>query len=541
MRRSTAPRLAVLAVTALSLVAAACGDDDSSSDTTRPPAATSVPGSVGTAAPTTAPDADDVDPNGVLRLYSNLASAGGPDLDPSKVRVSPPTYIQGLIYDTLLRAKLDGTVEPGQAKSAEIVDPQTIRIELNEGIRFTDGTPLDAEAVKFGIERNRDAQNATLSAELQDIENITVESPTQLTLHLNKPTAGAVYDRLPYGDFMIVSPTAARNGNDFSANPIGAGPFVIERAEVGRTYVYRKNPDFFQADQIRLAGVEVTHIETGQDVTAIQSGAVDAAPALSYELSKALGGSGWEIETEATDRIQFWGHMCKSRPPFDDVRIRQAWNYAIDRDAINQAVLDGRGEPMWGFFVSGSPYHDPSLDGFYEQDQDRARQLLAEAGQPNLTFESFFTPGSSQRMAEIIQAQLAEIGVTMNLKPLTQVADFFPDARGAPLNIFGHQRTYIQKVSRNLTPPSVGNVCNWDDPEFNELVAQVKAMSPDDPAVIEVWSDLQRMALEKAMLGYIVTGVQARAYDPDRLGNPSWAMNFQGISEVDVYKVYIKK
>src|SRR5690606_27447948 len=132
-----------------------------------------------------------------------------------------------MLYDSLLRRKADGTYEPGLAESAEVVDPQTIHIVLRAGVTCTDGTPLDAEAVKFSIQRNRDAENVPLSAELQEISDITVESPTELTLHLSSPIAGAVYALLAWGDFLVVSPTAARAGNDFSTNPVGAGPFML--------------------------------------------------------------------------------------------------------------------------------------------------------------------------------------------------------------------------------------------------------------------------------------------------------------------------
>jgi len=529
-------------VTAVAMMAMACGDDDGSgAQQSAPP--TSSAGTATSLASTTTAVANDVDPEGVLRLNMDLVSNGGPDLDPTKIRVSPFTAIQLVVYDSLFRVELDGTFTPSLATSAEVVDPQTITVELREGLTFTDGTPLDAAAAEFSIERNRDAENVTLSAELQEIEDVTVDGPLTFTIHLKTPIAGAVYDRLPYGDFALVSPTAVRNGVDLSTNPVGAGPFMLDALEPGRRYAYVKNPDYWDADNIRLAGVEFLHIEPGQAVVnAIQSGAIDlvAEHHFSYEQSKAIGASGWQVDTEVTDNIFLWGHACKSRPPFDDVRVRQALNYAIDRDAINAAVYDGKGEPMWGFFSSSSPYYNPDLEGYYDYDPARARQLLSEAGQPNLTFDAFYTAGSTQRAAEIMQAQMAEAGITMNLLPLTNTSDFYPDPK-APIWITILERSGIQKVARVLVPGSIGNICTWNDPDLNALVAEIKAVQPEDPRAAQLWADLQELALERAMNLFTVFGVRATAYDPDRVGNPRFLLNFQGKPFVDFYDVYVKE
>src|SRR5262245_52495850 len=129
-----------LAVVALSLLAVGCGGNDSDSQSDD---AAGVP-----------PAVNDVDPNGVLRIGTQLTSGTANvqfDL-PKAVSPAPPLTL--LVYDTLLRARPGGTYESGLAKSATVVDPQTIKVELNPGIKFSDGTPLDAEAAKFSIERN---------------------------------------------------------------------------------------------------------------------------------------------------------------------------------------------------------------------------------------------------------------------------------------------------------------------------------------------------------------------------------------------------
>src|SRR5262249_15287174 len=154
----------------------------------------------------------------------------------------------------------------------------------------------------------------------------------------------------------------------------------------------------------------------------------------SYQEATQLQGTSLDVKLDIGDNVMLHGAVCKNRPPFDDVRVRQALNYAMDRDALNKAVYNNLGAPMWGFWKEGAQYYDPAVKDYYKYDPNKAKQLLAAAGQSNLTFDSYFTPGVSDRAAEVFQAQLAQIGVTMNIKPLTSTGDFFPDAKGAAMN-----------------------------------------------------------------------------------------------------------
>ena len=222
--------------------------------------------------------------------------------------------------------------------------------------------------------------------------------------------------------------------------------------------------------------------------------------------------------------------------------MRQAINYAIDRDAINTAVYDGKGEPSGGFFASDSPLHNDEADRLLRPTTPEIRPRpcwprRVRVG-PHLR-HVLFTPGASQRTVEIVQAQLAEIGVTMNVKPLTNSAEFFPDAKGAPMYIFELTRIGIQKVARVLVPGSVGNICNWDNAELNSLVAQIKAVAPDSTEAVALWKDLQELALADAMNLFILFGVQATAYN--RTGWATWSTSaYTGLPEINIFKVYVK-
>jgi ABC-type transport system substrate-binding protein len=195
---------------------------------------------------------------------------------------------------------------------------------------------------------------------------------------------------------------------------------------------------------------------------------------------------------------------------------------------------------MWGFFAKGTPWHDPSLEDYFKRDVTKAKQLLAAAGKPNLSFSVFYPPGlDGQQTAEILQRQLAEVGVTITLKPLTVQTDFFPDAKGAPMNFFPLQRSGLNKVTRVYVPGSYGNVCTWDDTELNTLVKSLQAVQEDSPEGIKLWKQIQKRALDTAVTVFGLFGVQSSAWDDAKVGN----VNFLFISTApvpDFYRIYIK-
>jgi ABC-type transport system substrate-binding protein len=179
--------------------------------------------SVGSAA------SSDVDKAGVLKLGGDLAQLGGIRFDPETVASPNDWYTQQWIYDSLLRQNADGSYSPGLAKSATVIDPQTIVIELQPNVKFSDGTPMDADAVKFSLERMLASDNTgAIRAELYEIGSITVDSPTKLTIALKTPIAGQFYNLLANGETMVVSPTAAKSGTPLDQKPVGAGPFLLK-------------------------------------------------------------------------------------------------------------------------------------------------------------------------------------------------------------------------------------------------------------------------------------------------------------------------
>jgi peptide/nickel transport system substrate-binding protein len=478
-----------------------------------------------------------VDTNGVMRIGALIPQTAL--FFDSTTQVAVPASWFPMIYDTLLRRTANGGSEPGLAKKATIVDSSTLTVELNTGIKFTDGTVLDATAVKYGIERNiAKGKAGSYEAELYQLDTITVDSPTTLTIKLKTPIAGAWYRLLSLGETSPVSPTADKTpGNDFNKKPVGAGPFMLESAQVDDHISLVKNPTYFQADKIKLAGITFVNVATDAIGNALRTKVIDIS-LVSYTVATSLKGTGVHTEIVPTDSQELMGHICKSRAPFADIRVRQAVNYAMDRDAMNAAMFDGQGEPMWGFFAKGSPFHDASLENYYKRDVAKAKSLLAAAGVPNLAFDMYFPAGTDgTRSAEIFQSQMKEAGISVTLKPAQ--ADFFPEALGAPIQLFTLSRQGLNKVTRVYVPGSYGNVCTWDDPTLNALVKSLQAVQEDSPEGIKIWKQIQARGLDTAVTIFGLFGVQSNAWDDSKLAD----VDFLFVSTTAIpnfYKIYVK-
>jgi peptide/nickel transport system substrate-binding protein len=484
------------------------------------------------------------DPAGVLRLPMDFSVPTAGNLDPTKVIASLAGQNLTWLYGSLLRLKPDGTVEPGLAKEVKVVDSSNLTVILKPGLVFTDGTPVNAAALKFSWERLiKEGQPGAQEAEFKEFEGgLTVVSDTELRVKLKTPIAGAFYRLMHLNESAPVSPTAvAALGAEFNTKPVGAGPFKLEEVNLANQKLRLvKNPTYWDAANIRLAGIEYVNVAPIAYQTAIRAGVIDFAGISAPDARTLAGVPNYGIDVSPSNAVNLVGFFCKNRPPFDNVKVRQAFNYAIDRDAMNLAVYDGKGEPMAGFHSSTTPYYDKDLKDFYKFDQAKARSLLAEAGVPNLTYTQLFTAGTdSQKAAEVLQQQLAAVGVTANLVPAAQ-ADFFPTALKGPAYFFNLVRVGLPKVSRTLVPGTFGNPCEWNDPELNKLVAQLRAVPEESPEGIALWKKISENGMKNALWLFGVFGTQPYVHNT-RLGGFVKTEIASGQPIPEIHGLYVKK
>lgn len=323
--------------------------------------------------------ADAIKQGGVLHVS---APANPSSLDPATGGAGSDHVFLFTMFDTLVMWDYS-TLEakPGLAESWNYTDPQTLVLNLRQGVVFHDDTPFDAEAVKFNIERAKTAQRSNIKADLVTVETVEVTGSHQVTLHLNQPDAALpliLSDRAG----MMCSPTAIQaRGDDTDRHPVGAGPWKFETWDNNERIVVSRNPKYWRDGMPHLDGINfsiITEVNTGlRSVIAGQN-------QLAYQLSAQQR----PIIERARNLTAVVGptlycvqiYLNYGRAPLDDVRVRQAINHAIDREALVKATMDGLAEPAWMNLPSQHWAYDAAVANAWPHDPEKARALLAEAG-----------------------------------------------------------------------------------------------------------------------------------------------------------------
>ncbi|MET0143433.1 MAG: ABC transporter substrate-binding protein [Ilumatobacteraceae bacterium] len=563
LRRYIAAGLGV----SLVLTLAACGDDDDDAGSTTPAgseapadtAAVTTPGSDATTAPETeatdgtdttdggvttdAPAApEDMDPDGVLRIGTGLDIIGGTTFDPTLSQIISSEEWMKQVYGTLLRRLQDGSYEPWMAESVETIDETTVTVHLRDGVVFSDGAPYDADAVKASMLRTMNESTDTAKAGqnglFRSIGEITVESPTQLTFHLNTPFAGDFYQVLAGRESMIVSPTA--DPTQLGEHPVGAGPFLLTEYSEMQHLVMEKSPTYWDADNVHVAGLEFIQTPAGAPRSnALLSGAVDVIYAPSTPDLAQFEAAPYDSESIIRDFGYIFFDPCSTKPPFDDPNVRHAMQIGFDREAMNELFLQGRGEVALGFWPTDNPKFNPEVEEYVTYDPEAAKQLIEDAGIAGTTVDVYYpsTLGYDQ-LAEIIRSQAEAMGLNFNMVPSADVVAEFIEPQKPGLLLIPGSRTGTDKYLRIFGEGQVQNLCGASRPEMLEIVNPIGAVAPDSEESIELNHAVE---LEIAKNGWMLPLIYSPtnfAWNTDVVGGE---MKFGGQQLMyDLTDVYVK-
>ncbi|WP_284947150.1 ABC transporter substrate-binding protein [Acidisoma cladoniae] len=340
-----------------------------------------------------------------------------PGLDPTAGAASAIREVTlANIYQGLTRIDAAGTVIPDLAKSWTVSpDGLTYNFALQSGVTFHDGTVFDCSIVKFSYGRAAAPDSINAQKELfEPIAKVDCPSPLAAVITLKRPTSTFLYG-MAWGDAVMVAPNSA-GGN--KAHPIGTGPFTFSRWVPGDRIELVRNPHYW-GPAPKLSGVTFRVIADPAAATAaLLSGALDAYPDFPAPetVDKFRHDSRFTVDIGTTEGKVILA-LNNARKPFNDVRVRRALAYAIDRKALIDATYSGLGTPIGSHYTPQDPsYID--LSKTYPYDPAKAKQLLSEAGVgPGLTMTIILPPPSyAQRGGELIAAYLQQVGINAKLE-----------------------------------------------------------------------------------------------------------------------------
>jgi peptide/nickel transport system substrate-binding protein len=420
-------------------------------------------------------------------------------LDPALVTDNESVEVSEQLYDKLLNYR-PGTneIEPGLAVSWDTSDRGRVwTFKLRRGVRFHDGTPFNADAVVFSFERQRDPFHPHYRKDYQywggTYGNILeIEALDEFTVRITIEEPYAPFEaNMAMFPVAIVSPSAVRRwGDDYADHPVGTGPFRLAEWKKGERIVLDANEEYWGgAPQMKRLVFQYIP-DARQRLIALEGGAIDIAYSiLPAELQFVQLHPDLQLHRTPANNVTYLA-MNTTHPPFDDVRVRRAANYAVNKEPIVKLVYQGQAVPAEGALPPTQwGYH--KLESPYPYDPDEARRLLAEAEAEGRFVRSrthtLFVPSTPrpylpdpQGVARVLQANLADVGIKTHIR-LQAFGDHLKDVRtgthdmcllgwvgdnGDPDNFL-----YVLFDRNNTTPGVARNVSFLRDAELHGLLS----------------------------------------------------------------------
>ena len=411
-------------------------------------------------------------------------------------------YLQP-VYDSLLRLNEKGEPGPNVATEWSYDSNQTtLSLTLHSDIKFSDGASLDAEAVKAGIAAAKKGGGGSAD-QLQFIDRVEVEDPTHVKLVLTAPDPSLLINLSGIAG-MIASPKV--DGQEsLKTDPVGSGPYVLDKAQTqpGTKYVYTRNNGYwgdkktFPYDTINITVFN----DKNAMLNAFRSGQIDATTVQDKDAA-SIKSAGFTVNTSpnyTATGLYLFDREGKLAPALADVRVRQAINYALDRESILKQVYSGSGDSTAQMFSKDSPSYVPELDDRYPYDVAKAKQLMAEAG---------YADGFSLKMPDVspifpaAQAAATEalraIGITAVYEPVngqTFISDLI--AGKYPAAVFGiNNFTPWDVAQQSMVPGGLWNPLHVSDPTVVSLVNEAQKATGDQQ--VEAFKKLNKYMVEQA-------------------------------------------
>lgn len=435
-RRRLLRLLAVGSVSTMTLptLLAACGSDNDSTTTTTE-AETPSTASTGSEATSSSSGSTTPDAESTAAATSTGASEGSAPSGTATVALGPEitdldsTIQNGILtfdiavhmMEPLLLRGEDLQPEPLLAEEVSHPDDTTIRIKVRDGVKFHNGDPLTIDDVVFTLQRvSGPDSKSTHAPYTKAIQSVSAVDDHTVEIKLSEPDV-TILGRLSLIPIVPKKVVEDLGDEGFNASPVGTGAWKFVEWKKGQGVTMEAFPDYWR-EQPKIKTVVFKGIpEDATRVAALQTGALNIATNVPTQFVPQLKKSNKIQVMTANSLRSFFVILNTHKPPFDDIRVRKALNYAIDKTLITKGVLDDYATPISQPFGPEVFGYNPELEGYYDYDPDKAKQLLAEAGHADgLELEFYGASGRYLKDTEVeqnIAGQLEKIGIKVNLHP----------------------------------------------------------------------------------------------------------------------------
>ena len=424
-------------------------------------------------------------------------------LDPDYMTAAGTKEVLFNVFEGLVKPTSDGEIVPAVASDVQkSEDGLTYTFTLRDGVTFHNGDPVEMEDVLYSIERRKNGEDTAAQLEALSVIADMQSDDKTLTITLSEPSN-------EFLAFLMNAYIIPADYDQQETAPVGTGPYKFVSRSVQDNLVLERFADYWgeggSIDKVTFKILEKAEAL----VTGLQSGALDVVAHMSSDQTAQLEEDEFTIEQGSMNLVQAL-YLNNAEKPFDDVRVRQALCYAVDKQAVIDLAFDGFGIPLGtSMFPSFAKYYDDSLTDYYTQDIEKAKELLTEAGYPDgfemtITVPSNYTPHVNT--ATVLVELLKEIGVQATVEPVdwnTWLDEVYGQRK--------FQSTITGLTSDNMTARKLlerfgsevgNNFTNYSNEEYDEILAKALTAT-DDEEQIALYKQLEKNLTENAANVYL--------------------------------------
>lgn len=454
-------------------------------------------------------------------------------LDPQGHNDVESMRVSNLVFDTLFKLDENFEAQPNLVEDWSQPSPKEWDLKIKEGVMFHDGTEMKAEDVAYALERSK--ESAVVQHVLEQVEKVEVIDDYTVKVTTKEPFAPFL-NALVHAGVSVFPKEYAESADDWK-NPIGSGPYKFVEWVSGDRVVLEKNENYYNEEEAGIAEKIIFRVipEGTSRTIALETGEVDIVAILeAMDAPKVEENDNLELYTIPSTSFSYLG-MNTEKPPFDNVLVRQAMNYAIDKESILKIALEDAGVVASSMTADSMLGHVPSD---YSYDPEKARELLDEAGvEDGLEIAIWASGDRRERIAQVTQANLMDVGINAKIE-MYEWGAFLDATNSGNQEMFVLGWTSNPDVDATLTPQfsenSIGaqNRARYVNDDVERLLVEGRAEL--DPAKrVEIYNDIYEILNEDSPWVPLYVENNIAAANKDLKGV---TLNAQGL--IDVYKLH---